>query len=120
MALLICSKGKYTKVLSFEAKYNAEQYIRTLPIKSAFVSLGSFTSNFHAIPFFKPKKTADGTYVLSWAVRPQANWPLIDAEAKRTTVPADQIEQLRELSTSIMPEDLLRQLRPQEVRDLFA
>jgi putative heme-binding domain-containing protein len=51
--------------------------------------------------------------------RDGAGVTLADAQGKKTTLPRDQIEQLRELSTSIMPEDLLKQLRPQEVRDLF-
>jgi putative heme-binding domain-containing protein len=44
---------------------------------------------------------------------------LADAQGKRTTVPAEQIAELRELSVSLMPENLLQQFRPQEVRDLF-
>ncbi|OWK37586.1 PVC-type heme-binding CxxCH protein [Fimbriiglobus ruber] len=44
---------------------------------------------------------------------------LADARGQRTTVPRDQIESLRELPTSLMPENLLKPLRPQEVRDLF-
>jgi putative heme-binding domain-containing protein len=51
--------------------------------------------------------------------RDGASVTLADAQGKRTTLPRDQIEQLRELPTSIMPEDLLKQLRPPEVRDLF-
>lgn len=53
------------------------------------------------------------------AARDGAGVTLVDAQGKKTMLPRDQIEELRELSTSIMPEDLLKQLRPQEVRDLF-
>jgi putative heme-binding domain-containing protein len=51
--------------------------------------------------------------------RDGASVTLADAQGKRTTLPRDQIEELRELPTSIMPENLLKQLQPQEVRDLF-
>jgi putative heme-binding domain-containing protein len=51
--------------------------------------------------------------------RDGAGVTLADAQGKRTTLPRDQIEELRELPTSIMPENLLKQLQPQEVRDLF-
>ncbi|MDR3638641.1 MAG: c-type cytochrome [Isosphaeraceae bacterium] len=44
---------------------------------------------------------------------------LLDARNQRTTLRRDEIEELRELPTSIMPEDLLKALSPQEVRDLF-
>jgi putative heme-binding domain-containing protein len=53
------------------------------------------------------------------AAQDGASVTLLDAQGKRTTLPRDSIEELRELSTSIMPENLLKQLRPQEVRDLF-
>jgi hypothetical protein len=40
------SGGKYTKITPFDAKAKAEQYIRGLPIKSAFYSGGSLVENF--------------------------------------------------------------------------
>jgi putative heme-binding domain-containing protein len=45
---------------------------------------------------------------------------LLDAQNQRTTLPRATIEELRELPTSIMPENLLKPLSPQEVRDLFS
>jgi putative heme-binding domain-containing protein len=45
---------------------------------------------------------------------------LLDAQNQRTTLTRATIEELRELPTSIMPENLLKLLSPQEVRDLFA
>jgi putative heme-binding domain-containing protein len=45
---------------------------------------------------------------------------LLDAQNQRTTLARDAIEELRELPTSIMPENLLGPLNPQELRDLFA
>jgi putative membrane-bound dehydrogenase-like protein len=45
---------------------------------------------------------------------------LLDAQNQRTTLAHDAIAELRTLPTSIMPENLLGPLSPQEVRDLFA
>jgi putative heme-binding domain-containing protein len=44
---------------------------------------------------------------------------LVDAQGRKAEIPRDEIEELRELPASIMPEDLLKPLAPQEVRDLF-
>ncbi len=44
---------------------------------------------------------------------------MVDAQGKRTTVPRAEIEELRELPTSIMPEDLMKPLDPQAIRDFF-
>jgi putative heme-binding domain-containing protein len=44
---------------------------------------------------------------------------LIDARGTRTTLSRSEIEEFRELPTSLMPENLLKPLNPQEVRDLF-
>jgi len=41
------SGGKYVKVITFDQKYKGEKYIRQLGIPAAFVSPGSFTTNFH-------------------------------------------------------------------------
>ncbi|KAJ5826820.1 hypothetical protein N7447_003583 [Penicillium robsamsonii] len=73
------SNGKYISVVPFDAKAAAEDYIRTLPIKSAFVSLGSFMENLQAQTFLAPKQAADGTYVLARHTSPKAQFPLIDA-----------------------------------------
>ncbi|KAJ5493858.1 hypothetical protein N7463_009945 [Penicillium fimorum] len=73
------SNGKYTSVVPFDAKAAAEDYIRTLPIKSAFVSLGSFMENLQAQTFLAPTQAADGTYVLTRHTSPKAQFPLIDA-----------------------------------------
>jgi putative heme-binding domain-containing protein len=44
---------------------------------------------------------------------------IVDAKNQKTTVPRDQIDQLRPSDQSLMPERLLETLAPQEVRDLF-
>jgi putative heme-binding domain-containing protein len=45
---------------------------------------------------------------------------LVDAKNERTTLARGKIEELRELPVSLMPENLLKDLKPDEVRDLFA
>lgn len=73
------SGGKYTKVTPFDAKAKAERYIRGLPIKSAFCSLGSFMENFQSQTFLAPRKADDGTWVVALHVSPKIQWPLINA-----------------------------------------
>jgi hypothetical protein len=45
---------------------------------------------------------------------------LADAKNQRTRLSRDQVEEITESPTSLMPEKLLEQLSPQELRDLFA
>ncbi|TGO47260.1 hypothetical protein BCON_0286g00030 [Botryotinia convoluta] len=73
------SKGKYTKVTAFDAKAKIEQYIRSLAVKSSFVSLGSFMQNFQAQTFLAPREAADGTWVLSRHTSSKMQFPLLDA-----------------------------------------
>ena len=49
-----------------------------------------------------------------------ASVTLADAKAEATTLKRDEIESLRESPVSLMPEGLLTQLKPHELRDLFA
>ncbi|KAF9903139.1 hypothetical protein EC991_004122 [Linnemannia zychae] len=69
------SKGAYA-VSSFDVKAETEQYIRGLPIDSAFFSPGSFMQNY--LDMFAPHPAGDGTYVFSNIVSPQAPIPHID------------------------------------------
>ena len=71
--------GKYTKSDHFDSKAKAEQYIRGLRIKSAFISPGFFMQNFQAMPFLRPHKAADGTWTLTRHNSPKSQLPLIDA-----------------------------------------
>lgn len=48
-----------------------------------------------------------------------ASLTLVDAKGEKTRIPRDQIDSVRELSISLMPEKLLDALTPQERRDLF-
>ncbi len=45
---------------------------------------------------------------------------IVDAKNQKTTVPRDEIEQIKPSEQSLMPERLLEELQPQEVRDLFS
>ena len=69
--------GRYTKVIHFDAKAKAEQYIRGLPIKSAFFAPGAFMENFAGLPFYAPKKASDDTWVLSLINSPELRLPFI-------------------------------------------
>lgn len=71
------SGGKYANVTPFDAKAKAEQYIRGLPIKSAFVSLGFFMENFQSQPFLAPQKASDGTWILARPVPSKVRLPYI-------------------------------------------
>jgi uncharacterized protein YbjT (DUF2867 family) len=73
------SGGKLQHVVHFDAKADAEEYIRGLPIKSAFLSLGSFMQNFHEL--LAPRPVGDGTYVVANILKPDTPLPLIDVVA---------------------------------------
>lgn len=68
--------GKYTKVEGFDAKAEVEAYIRTLPIKSAFFSPGSFMQNYHGR--MAPHANGDGTFSIARHISPEGKLPLID------------------------------------------
>ncbi len=52
--------------------------------------------------------------------RTDAGLTIANAKNERTTLAIADIEELRESPVSLMPDDLYRQLKPQELRDLFA
>lgn len=70
------SSGKYTKVTGFDGKAITEEYIRSLPIKSAFFAPGSFMQNYHNV--MKPRKGPDGIFSMARHVSPQTKLPMID------------------------------------------
>ena len=72
------SGGKYTHGGHFDSKAEVEEYIRTLPIRSAFFAPGSFMQNFSSI--MKPHPAGDGTYVLANVLAPDSAIPVIDIE----------------------------------------
>ncbi len=73
------SGGKYTKVTPFDAKAKAEQHIRGLHIKSAFLSPGYFMENLQSQPFLAPQQAPDGTWELARHISPKTRVPFIDA-----------------------------------------
>ena len=73
------SGGKYSNIVYFEAKAKAEQYIRGLPIKSAFFLPGFFMENFQRLPLLTPRPAGDGTWVISLINSPKTRLPFIDA-----------------------------------------
>ncbi|GFN20656.1 NmrA/HSCARG family protein [Aspergillus tubingensis] len=62
----------------FDGKEEVEQYIRTQPIRSAFVAPGSFMSNFHET--MAPRRMENGEYALLLPVPPHVKLPLIDTD----------------------------------------
>ena len=60
----------------------SRDYIRALPVRSAFVSLGSFMENFASQTFLAPRRETGGgatTWVLERNNKPGARWPLLAA-----------------------------------------
>jgi len=49
-----------------------------------------------------------------------ANITLASSTGERAAIPQNQVLSLRESTVSLMPEDLVKQLKPQELRDLFS
>ncbi|MFO0920032.1 MAG: c-type cytochrome, partial [Planctomycetaceae bacterium] len=48
-----------------------------------------------------------------------AELTLMAAKEQKTTIPLADVEEIRESNASLMPENVLKQLKPQELRDLF-
>ena len=66
-------------------------------------------------------QTTDGRVVTGLPVaRTDAKITLINAKNEQLVVPMSEIEELQDSDISLMPADLYRQLRPQELRDLFS
>ncbi|KAF9914803.1 hypothetical protein FBU30_002367 [Linnemannia zychae] len=70
------TKGVCSYAPSFDVKAEIEEYIRTLPIKSAFFAPGSFMQNY--VTMTGPHPAGDGTYSLAGVASPTAQFPLID------------------------------------------
>lgn len=73
------SGGKYTKVGPFEAKARVEEYIRSLSIKSSFISLGYFMENLAGQPYLAPRPAPDGTWTLERPNSPNTQLTMLDA-----------------------------------------
>jgi uncharacterized protein YbjT (DUF2867 family) len=70
------SGGKYKNMGPFNGKYDTEQYIRSLSIRSAFFAPGCFMSNFATNS--PPRPLGDGTYAIFQCTSPETKIPLID------------------------------------------
>ncbi|KAK9792100.1 putative hscarg dehydrogenase protein [Seiridium cardinale] len=73
------SKGKYTAITPFDAKAKAEQYIRGLPVRSAFCSLGYFMENLQSQPYLAPQPMQDGTWAFCRPTSLTVRLPYLDA-----------------------------------------
>lgn len=73
------SNGKYTAVTAFDSKAKAEQYIRRLPVKSAFCSFGFFMENLKNQPYLGPQPQSDGTWALCRPISGKTRLPYLDA-----------------------------------------
>ncbi len=66
-------------------------------------------------------QTTDGRVLTGlMAAQTPGSITLVGAKNERTTLPREKIESIQESPVSLMPENLLRQLKPRQVRDLFA
>lgn len=77
-SVLEISGGKYTKASHFDAKAEAEKYIRSLPIKSAYFMPAFFMENFHAFalaPFRSP--TDADKWIITLCAAPSTRIPLL-------------------------------------------
>lgn len=73
------SNGKLKNVDSFDDKAEIEEYIRTLPVKSAFFAPGSFMQNFQSLHLRpQPSYNGDGTFAISNILPGDALVPFID------------------------------------------
>jgi putative heme-binding domain-containing protein len=66
-------------------------------------------------------QTRDGRLLTGLIAEQSANsLTLLDAKNQRTTIARTAIEAVQESAVSLMPENLLKELKPNEVRDLFS
>jgi putative membrane-bound dehydrogenase-like protein len=66
-------------------------------------------------------QTTDGRFLTGLiAEQTPSAVTLLDAKNERTRIARDKIESVRESPVSLMPENLLKELKPQELRDLFS
>lgn len=70
------TNGKLKNVEHFDGKAEVEDYIRQLPIKSAFVAPGTFMQNL--LQLWLPRPAEDGTFVMANIFHPSDKVPMID------------------------------------------
>ncbi|MBI1783798.1 hypothetical protein HYR69_01520 [Candidatus Sumerlaeota bacterium] len=79
----------------------------------------SFTIRKEYMPFIV--ETKDGRVLNGLIVdRTPGAVTLVDAKNEKTVINMSEVKELRESSVSIMPEDLLKEMKPEEFRDLFS
>lgn len=74
------------------------------------------------LPYLQYAAVTTGGRVVTGIVvsQDEAGVVFVDAKGTHSRLRRNEIDELRPLPTSIMPDDLLKNFKPQEVRDLFA
>ncbi|CAO2649909.1 Nn.00g012010.m01.CDS01 [Neocucurbitaria sp. VM-36] len=72
------SKGALKNVEHFDDKAEIEEYIRSLPVKSAFFAPASFMQNLYHFMKPQPSRAGDGTFVLANVCKGETVVPFID------------------------------------------
>ncbi|KAK9418973.1 putative NmrA-like domain-containing protein [Seiridium unicorne] len=93
------SWGKYRHVYHFDAKAEIEAYIRTLPIKSVFIAMGSYMQDLHE--GLAPRPMGDGTYAIVNCFALHTQFPFVDAHDTGKWVGAVLLEPQRFISKSV-------------------
>jgi len=66
-------------------------------------------------------QTRDGRVVTGFPIaRQESSVTVVNAKNEQTTIALNEIAELHDSPVSLMPDDLYRQLKPQELRDLFS
>lgn len=66
-------------------------------------------------------QTTSGRVLTGLAIdRDDTSITLVDAKGEKQVIPTSDIEELRDSTVSMMPDNLYLQLKPQQLRDLFA
>jgi uncharacterized protein YbjT (DUF2867 family) len=72
------SNGALKNIEAFDVKAEIEEYMRSLPVKSAFFAPASFMQNFATYSKPYPSQKGDGTYVIANILNLDTRVPLID------------------------------------------
>ncbi|KAJ7186696.1 NAD(P)-binding protein [Mycena filopes] len=80
-SIIKVSNGKYPNVHHFNGKGEITEYGRQSGIPFVNVQSGWYASNFAKIDGMKPKKQADGSFVLALPVGPQTLLPVLDTKS---------------------------------------
>ncbi|KAJ7154130.1 NAD(P)-binding protein [Mycena filopes] len=75
------SRGKYARVLHFDAKALVSAYGRASSVPFVDVHAGFYATNFHELkPALLTKQPQDGAYLMMWALSPETVLPVIDMD----------------------------------------